>query len=323
MAKSPFNALSKINNTSGRLNKRLGLSRISLKYGHSQLPVSVCKRTYELHSQDRMNQTHSKGQQKELTNLRKEEIKKKKYDLKCKYFAKDSETEYLSKYIKTDLQNAHSDLGSNSIKNDFKRAKIGIFERKDTQFKHNKGVVNKSTKSKNKNKERKLLMNSTQMSPEKQTCQSKEIHHLENQICSIENSGNIKSSNNPNTTLVFNLANNSDIRCQQNPFNKNENYIKMNNKSKSNNLHHLAVHSQEGCDEKKLKEIECMTVNTCNTLKEVSHLKIQEELPNRKYRKIILPKLQKHLQIYNGNLLYFCEKQILILKRLKRKNKLN
>jgi len=310
MAKSPFNAISKMNNTSGRLNKRLGLSRISLKYGHSQLPVSVCKRTYELHPQDRMSQAHSKEQQIELTNLRKEEIQKKKYNLKCKYFTKDSEKEYLNKIMKTNFQNAQPDLGPNSIKNDFKKAKIGIFERKDAQLPQNKGVMNKSTKSKNKNGERKLLIHETRMNLEKQTCQNKEIHHFDNQICSIENSRNIKSSNNQNTTLVFNLAKELDSSCQHKPFNKNENYLKMNNKSKSNNLHHFATHSHEGCDEKKLKEIECMTVNTCNTLQEVSHLKIQEELPNRKYRKIVLPKLQKHLQIYNGIYYIFVKNKI-------------
>ena len=292
MAKSPFKAFSTFNNTSGRLTKRSGMSRVSLKNGHLQLPVTLSHGSNGLQSRNQMNFRHNDKGKADISNTKKELIYKLKNEIKSKYFKKELKNDYLNNFMKVNLYNSNS---SKSKIPKSKNVKLGIFERKKCQYRHNHKLIHNKFKQK---------YNSLKSS--KITNKQKDNGKLNvNKINPRNQKNEATFSHNKNPISNYTL-NNLDSRNGKNEIKKNEicskNIYKVCNTKSDNLIKYPKIISNE----KKLKDIDTITVNTCNTLQEVSNFKIQEELPNRKYRNIKLSHIQKHLQIYSGKyLLYF------------------
>jgi len=296
MAKSPFKALSKFNNTSGRLTKRSGMSRVSLKNGHLQLPVTLSHGSNGLQSHNQMNFRYNDKGKADISNTKKELIYKLKNEIKSKYFKKELKNDCLNNFMKVNLYNSNSS-NSNSFNSKItksKKVKLGIYERKRCQYMHNHKLVL------NKSKQKYNLLKSSKI-----TNKQKDTGKLNVNKINPKNQKNEATQSHSKNPISNYTLNNLDSRDRQNDFKKNEICSQNINKVCITKSDNLIKYPKRVSNEKKLKDIDTITVNTCNTLQEVSNFKIQEELPNRKYRNIKLSHLQKHLQIYSGKYILF------------------
>lgn len=186
------------------------------------------------------------------------------------------------------------------------KPKIGIFERTRAVFPENRGLA----RAKGESKMAKPVDNApTQNKLEK--CRLDKAGDKTNESTSIKIESAKKASpkQTPENKGSLDYENNENEMRPEGKFARKRQERLKNESSLRKTSLERSVHLVQGFAESKKnvgkgknqKELDSMTVHTCNTVREMSQLQIEEESPQRKYRLVKLSKLQKHFVAYNGN----------------------
>lgn len=310
MAKSPSKASSKFLPSSGRLSKRAEFTRHSLKSSHFQLPVPLAR--------------HSRCGQDPNWKEIKFEYQTRRTDKKCfRMHVLDKKKRLKRKYFESQTKEADFEQNPDSkillkqpncsskkaTRKKPVKQKIGIFERTQLVFPQNRKYSQEKLECK-----KEPFEENKEIQPKFGECAKNEFN-MQNE------SNSIKIESARKTSPKIKPANENQLECENTNYeigqktkslpkkigNTKEN---QNQRKTSLNQNFSAIKgfpaSKETNTNKTMKpEFDNLTVNTCNTIREMSQLQIEDEASQHKCRLVKLSKLQKYFVAYNGN---FCLK---------------
>ena len=303
MAKSPMKPYTKYSLASNRFRKKPTLSRISLKNRCFVLPVKNSLSSLALAR--KRNAPFSK------IDLRSDPEFKSQYEEKLKIMAKLNQLKIHKNAEKRDLKGLLANLPKKKRTNHQAKGKdsqIGIFEREHVSYSQVNNILSKKKSCKNQKK--KLEKKGLGKEPALRNNRGVDLVKKHSPLKIEENSAKKKLTNVKKARLLKNknlppsLHHDHIRHCGQKAklIFKNETFSNRDSRHKHISKRDQKVLTENTLYGNKKKDLDAMTVNTCNTLTgSTSPCMIQEEGPKRKDKVVKLTELQKYFLAYEGN----------------------
>lgn len=307
MAKSPSKALSKIQATSGRLTARARRTRESLKFTRFQLPVSLARevpgRANAAWKQMKFPCTRESSGKK----CPKIEVSRLEKCVKPRLVRPLLRKKILRKFAHSNLRFADANCELASEKEEFPRKnKIGIFERLRKTFPENRRSPKSGEFSRRENS---IKSNGKHFKAAEERINKNK--YAERDVCGIKMESARKQT--PEAKAKQSAQLNYEIPSANSREKGNSALKKAEATRRLEQLRKTSLETRgvlapapeilkrNGNARFPKKEADNMTVNTCNTMQEITPFQVEGALAKQKRRLVRLSKMQKHFLAYEGN----------------------